>query len=118
MGIEVQTLAQITTQFAQNLSPLDQLNEDRDDVRLILAVTHGIAHASMIHLHRAQLSETTPNALSASLTHADEILAILEFVSSISLVNPEEQHARRIVLDPILAVSNRIEFVFRIRSLN
>ncbi|EJD05338.1 uncharacterized protein FOMMEDRAFT_144935 [Fomitiporia mediterranea MF3/22] len=99
---EVQRLAHITSQFAQGLIPLDQLGDVADDIRVILAITHGIAHTSMIHLHRARPS-ATPGSSGASLQHANEILAILEFISS--RTNENEGDARNVVPDPILAAS-------------
>lgn len=99
---EVKALADLTTEFASRLPPLDELDVSTDDICLIMATTHSIVHASMIHLHRA-LTTTEQSDSNGVLTHADEIVSILEFASRIC--SAEGTGMQRTLVDPFLAVS-------------
>ncbi|KAL5514513.1 hypothetical protein ACEPAG_2602 [Sanghuangporus baumii] len=99
---EVRTLAHITAEFARRLPSLDELDAFGDDVRLNMAVTHAIIHASMIHLHHALTPSATPTASDGLLTHADEIVSILEFSSRICF--PGNNATQSKFPDPFLAV--------------
>ncbi|OCB87834.1 hypothetical protein A7U60_g4967 [Sanghuangporus baumii] len=99
---EAQAIAQIVAAIVHNLQPLDQLHNISDDVRLRLAVNHSIAHASMIHLYGALPQEASVVSSQPVLSHAFEILAILELVDA-AISRHLEDHAP-IVPDPFLAV--------------
>ncbi|OCB83913.1 hypothetical protein A7U60_g9119 [Sanghuangporus baumii] len=81
---EVRTLAHITAEFARRLPALDELDASGDDVRLNMAVTHSIT------------------ASNGFLTHADEIVSILEFTSRICFTGSDATQSK--FPDPFLAV--------------
>ncbi|KAL5513545.1 hypothetical protein ACEPAH_3944 [Sanghuangporus vaninii] len=99
---EAQAIAQIVAAIVHNLQPLDQLHNISDDVRLRLAVNHSIAHASMIQLYGALAPEASAISSQTVLSHAFEILAILELVDA-AISRHLKDHAP-IVPDPFLAV--------------
>ncbi|KAL5531075.1 hypothetical protein ACEPAG_3951 [Sanghuangporus baumii] len=99
---EAQAIAQIVVAIVHNLQPLDQLHNISDDVKLSLAVIHGIAHTSMIHLYGTLHPEESAASSQTVLSHAFEILAILELVDR-AISRHLEDHAP-IIPDPFLAV--------------
>ncbi|KAL5492790.1 hypothetical protein ACEPAI_4238 [Sanghuangporus weigelae] len=99
---EAQTIAQIVVAIVHNLQPLDQLHNINDDVKLPLAVIHSIAHTSMIRLYGALPPEASAASSQTVLSHAFEILAILELVDA-AISRHLEDHTP-IVPDPFLAV--------------
>ena len=88
----------------RNLSPLDQLGDDGEIAKLHFAAIHSTAHASMIHLHEALFTEASVVSSNAVLSHAFEILAVLEVVDTVTSRVLTENGAP-MVLDPFLAVS-------------
>ena len=94
----MQNLARTTTQLARDLIPVDQLLTTRPDGYEAVLVVHALAHAAMMTMHNVRASDLPPDDMSAinsALTHASEIVKIIEGLS--------EQTST--FVEPILSVS-------------
>ncbi|KAH8112455.1 hypothetical protein DFH11DRAFT_1785696 [Phellopilus nigrolimitatus] len=111
---DVQTLARTTTSFARSLTPLDQLaaqivdfSADPDaDARQTLLVVHGLAHAAMIPIlavRGASGPSGDMSVINAGLTHASEILKVLDILSGGDMSSANTGTSAG-MLDPILSI--------------
>lgn len=105
VNAQVQAHATLIANFAKSLMPFDQIGVgDRNNVqRQVLAVAHGLAHVSMVHLHNiAALAPIPQEGLIAIRQHASEISIILDAtVGEHAATRGEIQQ----IYDPVLSVS-------------
>ena len=95
----MQTIARTTSTFARMLTSVDDLLAGKPTGHESQLIVHGLAHATMMTLHGVRASESPIgdlNAINSRLSHASEILKILEGLSGDGAS----------VIDPILSVRN------------
>lgn len=100
---DIRVIARVITSFAQRLPPVEKLEfsehkiEDSNSNTMVYLTSHALAHSAMSALHEVGASLGEPTAINASLTHATEVVKIVEKCC--------RNETRHLTVCPILAVS-------------